>query len=113
MIVAVAVCCVSNCGGWVLCATALPACDLDRPMAWGSTPTFDSSALNDLRVYGDLQDGATPAVLASKAGHKDVADLIVGGGNTTAAGRPAPATQDSTFYSHEQLQVSYLKSCPL
>ena len=31
-----------------------------------------------------MQDGATPAVLASKAGHREIADLIAAGGSAAA-----------------------------
>ena len=63
--------------------------------------------------YFWVQDGATPAVLASKAGHKEVADLIVEGGNAAAAGRPVPRPQESVFFSHDQLQVGFLTSSPV
>lgn len=56
------------------------------------------------------QDGATPAVLASKAGHREIANLIAAGGS--AAGRHALPTQaparkheDSTLYTYDQLRV--------
>ncbi len=56
------------------------------------------------------QDGATPAVLASKAGHREIADLIAAGGSP--AGRHALPTQaparrheDSTTFTYDQLRV--------
>lgn len=59
------------------------------------------------------QDGATPAVLASKAGHREIADLIAAGGSP--AGRHALPTQaparkheDSTTYTYDQLRVGTL-----
>jgi hypothetical protein len=59
----------------------------------------------------DTQDGATAAILASKAGHQELAALIASGGRPAAQGTgtgaaPAPATHlDPVYYSSQQVQV--------
>ncbi len=55
------------------------------------------------------QDGATPAVLASKKGHGDLAALIASGGNAPVHNRPAASATAMhlapLYHSSEQLQV--------
>ncbi len=62
------------------------------------------------------QDGATPAVLASKAGHRDIADLIAARGTSAArqhvpAQPPRGAKDDDVLYNSEQLRVGHLHPC--
>ena len=56
-----------------------------------------------------MQDGATPAVLASKAGHREIADLIAAGGSAAArhhlpTQEPPRVRTDHTPHVHDQLQ---------
>jgi hypothetical protein len=48
-----------------------------------------------------MQNGATPADVANKAGHDDIAALIA----SHADARGAPQSQPPVYFSHEQLQV--------
>ena len=50
------------------------------------------------------QNGATPAVLASKAGHDDVAALIAAASSDARTHAP-PMAEPPVHYSYEQLQV--------
>ena len=57
-----------------------------------------------------MQDGATPAVLASKAGHREIADLIAAGGSAAARHHlptqaPPRVRQDFILYMHNKVQV--------
>ena len=57
-----------------------------------------------------MQDGATPAVLASKAGHREIADLIAAGGSAAARHQlptqaPPRVREDYTLHMHDRVQV--------
>lgn len=77
---------------------------------------YDFFSSNITGCVVSSQDGATPAVLASKAGHRNIADLIAAGGTPAArhqmpAQPPRGAKDDYTLYTSEQLRVHHLHTC--
>ena len=57
-----------------------------------------------------MQDGATPAVLASKAGHREIAELIAAGGSAAARHQlptqaPPRVRHVNLLHMHDKMQV--------